>query len=86
MATIAIYFIQTEHCLQQIEQQQEKLRGDVSKILQLLQNPMANNPSPAVPSRHIIIGQNVMTMCTRDEYSFGLDLMDMLFTPEELSS
>ena len=86
MATIAIYFIQTEQRLQQIEQQQEQLRGDVSKILQLLQNPPGNNPSaPAVPSRHMINGQNVMTMCTRDGYSFGLNLMDMLFTPEELS-
>ena len=87
MATITIYFIQTEHRLQQIEQQQEELRGDVSsKILQLLQNPTGNNPSaPAVPSGHIINGQNVMTMCTKDRYSFGLNLMDMLFTPEELS-
>ena len=67
----------------------EHVQQNVAHILQLLQNPTSNislpGTSPAVLNRHIINGCNVMTMYTRDRYSFGLDLMDMLFTTEELS-
>ena len=33
----------------------------------------------------MIGARNVMNVAIRDRYSFGLDLLDMMFTPEELS-
>ena len=74
-----------------IEKEQNELKGNVSKILQLLQNSSSSSSSQGttetVPSRHLVKGRNVMAMATscRDGYSFGLDLLDMMFTPEELS-
>jgi len=38
-----------------------------------------------VPEKYIVNGQNVMTMSTRDGYSFGLQLLNMFFTPEEMN-
>ena len=72
-----------------MEKNQERLQQDVAKILELLQGGSSSmgtaNATNSVPSRHLINGRNVMLMRPRDGYSFGLDLLDMLFTPEELS-
>ena len=58
-----------------------------TRILQLLQNGSNGSSSRcnnSVNSNHIVNGRNVMLMPTRDCYTFGLDLMIMHFTPEEL--
>ena len=83
-----VYFIQTDYHLQWLQKRQEQVQEDVDKILELLQNYSSNTnilpDTSAIHDKHIINGCNVMTMSTRDEYSFGLALMDRFLTLEEL--
>ena len=64
--------------------------GGCKKILTILESYGSNSSSQsgtasAVPDWHIINERNVMAMPSRDGFSFALDLLDMLFTPEEMS-
>lgn len=57
----------------------------VDEILRLLTSGQSSRTATAVPSEDLVNEIDVIHMPTRDAYSFGLELLDMLFTPEELA-
>lgn len=63
----------------------EKSVADILQMLKAMQDAGSSQHVSDVPARHMIGGRNVMHVATRDGYSFRLDLLDMMFTPEELS-
>lgn len=75
-------FTQVEKCFKEV-------KATMERVVELLEASHGNNnrhsASTRVNEKFIINGQNVQLMATRDGYSFGLHLLDLLFTPEELS-
>ena len=68
----------------------KKVRESQEEILRILKESSGGSAfrihmQEQTPERHIINGRNVMLLRVRDGYSFGLKLLDMLFSREELS-
>ena len=70
----------------ELEAKQNSIMESVDKILQLLStNQLSTASATSIPPEDIINGIDIIHMPCRDGYQFGLDLLDMLFTPEELA-
>ena len=68
--------------------QSDEIRSDIRKILHLLESNNRHinyHPPATADEKYLIDGYNVMEMPTRDAISFGLELLEMLFSPEEVS-
>ena len=57
---------------------------EIAKILKSGNSSATSEVAPAVDPKYIINDINVLEMNTRDCYQYGLDLMSMLFTREEM--
>lgn len=68
-----------------LEAQQDSIKESVDKILRLLGGTQQQHSQSTIPSEDIVNGIDVISMPTRDAYSFALELLDMFFTPEELA-
>ena len=68
----------------ELEAKQDTIKASVDEILWLLKQGQQYTPT-TVPPEDIVDGINVIRMPTRDTYSFGLELLDKFFTPEELA-
>ena len=68
----------------------ERLEKKMDKIMELLQNERSGEHSQEVATvkaegESMANGVNVMRIPSRDAYAFGLQVMDILFSKEELS-
>ena len=75
--------MQNSRRLAELEAKQDSIKESVDKILQLLSSNQHPNTANA-PPEDLVNSIDVIHMPTRDVYYFGLELLDMLFTPEEL--
>lgn len=63
------------------------MEGAVMKLVQAQQNA-SNTPIPTTDNEEAVMinGINVMRLPSRDVYSYALNLMDLLFTKEEMGA
>ena len=80
--------LQNSRRLGELEAKQNSIKESVDKILQLLSTTnqqQSTASTTSIPPEDIVNGIDVIHMPCRDAYQFGLDLLDMFFTPEELA-
>ena len=68
----------------------QKIRESQEEILRILKesgggSALRTHVQQQTPERYTINGRNVMLLSARDGYAFGLKLLQMLFSREELS-
>ena len=71
--------------MEMMEKTMDKMLGKMTQMMELVKNGTAELPVKQEASEERINGVNVMRIPSRDAYAFGLQLMDILFTKEELA-
>lgn len=68
----------------------DKIDRTLSSLVDLVKNNVVGHGSQVIKTESegdvVVNGINIMRLPSRDAYSFALQLMDMLFSKEELSS
>lgn len=64
----------------------ERMIGKMERMKAVAKEGPCHDNVKEEAADHVVNGRNIMRIHSRDAYSYGLQLMDMMFTKEELAS